>query len=286
MNKILIFGVGLIGGSIALKAKDLRLCKEIVGISRSNGTDLSPFVKSGMLDRASSNYQSEIQSADLIVLATPVAQIEITLEKIYPLLTANTLITDVGSTKTNINQAAKVFLKEKYSQFIGSHPIAGSEKHGPQSAMADLFENKNIIITPHTQSKKEDINKIENFWKKLGGITSIMDANLHDEIFSTVSHLPHLLAFSLVNLINDKNNKVTMLEYAASGFRDFSRIAGSSAEMWRDICLANKDAILTDLELYKKEIEALSNLIKNNHHEDLLNYFLKASKTRQNWSKD
>jgi prephenate dehydrogenase len=286
MNKILIFGVGLIGGSIALKAKDLRLCKEIVGISRSNGTDLSPFVKSGMLDRASSNYQSEIQSADLIVLATPVAQIEITLEKIYPLLTANTLITDVGSTKTNINQAAKVFLKEKYSQFIGSHPIAGSEKHGPQSAMADLFENKNIIITPHTQSKKEDINKIENFWKKLGGITSIMDANLHDEIFSTVSHLPHLLAFSLVNLINDKNNKETMLEYAASGFRDFSRIAGSSAEMWRDICLANKDAILTDLELYKKEIEALSNLIKNNHHEDLLNYFLKASKTRQNWSKD
>ena len=152
--------------------------------------------------------------------------------------------------------------------------------------MADLFENKNIIITPHTQSKKEDINKIENFWKKLGGITSIMDANLHDEIFSTVSHLPHLLAFSLVNLINDKNNKETMLEYAASGFRDFSRIAGSSAEMWRDICLANKDAILTDLELYKKEIEALSNLIKNNHHEDLLNYFLKASKTRQNWSKD
>ncbi len=286
MNKILIFGVGLIGGSIALKAKDLRLCKEIVGISRSNGTDLSPFVKSGMLDRASSNYQSEIQSADLIVLATPVAQIEITLEKIYPLLTANTLITDVGSTKTNINQAAKVFLKEKYSQFIGSHPIAGSEKHGPQSAMADLFENKNIIITPHTQSKKEDINKIENFWKKLGGITSIMYANLHDEIFSTVSHLPHLLAFSLVNLINDKNNKETMLEYAASGFRDFSRIAGSSAEMWRDICLANKDAILTDLELYKKEIEALSNLIKNNHHEDLLNYFLKASKTRQNWSKD
>ena len=286
MNKILIFGVGLIGGSIALKAKDLRLCKEIVGISRSNGTDLSPFVKSGMLDRASSNYQSEIQSADLIVLATPVAQIEITLEKIYPLLTANTLITDVGSTKTNINQAAKVFLKEKYSQFIGSHPIAGSEKHGPQSAMADLFENKNIIITPHTQSKKEDINKIENFWKKLGGITSIMDANLHDEIFSTVSHLPHLLAFSLVNLINDKNNKETMLEYAASGFRDFSRIAGSSAEMWRDICFANKDAILTDLELYKKEIEALSNLIKNNHHEDLLNYFLKASKTRQNWSKD
>ena len=286
MNKILIFGVGLIGGSIALKAKDLRLCKEIVGISRSNGTDLSPFVKSGMLDRASSNYQSEIQSADLIVLATPVAQIEITLEKIYPLLTANTLITDVGSTKTNINQAAKVFLKEKYSQFIGSHPIAGSEKHGPQSAMADLFENKNIIITPHTQSKKEDINKIENFWKKLGGITSIMDENLHDEIFATVSHLPHLLAFSLVNLINDKNNKATMLEYAASGFRDFSRIAGSSAEMWRDICLANKDAILTDLELYKKEIEALSNLIKNNHHEDLLNYFLKASKTRQNWSKD
>ena len=286
MNKILIFGVGLIGGSIALKAKDLRLCKEIVGISRSNGTDLSPFVKSGMLDRASSNYQSEIQSADLIVLATPVAQIEITLEKIYPLLTANTLITDVGSTKTNINQAAKVFLKEKYSQFIGSHPIAGSEKHGPQSAMADLFENKNIIITPHTQSKKEDINKIENFWKKLGGITSIMDANLHDEIFSTVSHLPHLLAFSLVNLINDKNNKETMLAYAASGFRDFPRIAGSPSELWRDICLAIKYAILTDLELYKKEIEALSNLIKNNHHEDLLNYFLKASKTRQNWSKD
>lgn len=285
MNKILIFGVGLIGGSIALKVKKHKIFSEVVGISRSGGTNLKPFVDNGMLDRISSDYESEIKSANLIILATPVSQIEAAFKKIYPFLTKDTLITDVGSTKTNIDLAAKSFLKEKYIQFIGSHPIAGSEKHGPQAAIENLFENKNIIITPHDLSKKDDINKIENFWQKLGGNVSVMNVHLHDEIFSTVSHLPHILAFSLVNLINNKENKSTLLKFAASGFKDFSRIAASSPEVWRDICIANKNAVLSDLNLYKEEISVLIKLLKNEDQTKLLDYLIKASKTRQDWSK-
>ena len=286
MNKILIFGVGLIGGSIALKVKQMNLFEEIVGISRTNGTNLAPFVKSGMLDRATENFEMEIESSNLIILATPVAQTEIIFEKLYPLLAEDTIVTDAGSTKTNVDLAAKKFLKEKYNQFIGSHPIAGSEKHGPEAAKKDLFKNKNIIITPHSQSKSEDLKKIESFWKNLGGVTSIMDVKLHDEIFSTVSHLPHLLAFGLVNLINDKKNKAILLEFAASGFRDFSRIAASSAEMWRDICLANKESIITDLHLYKNEVESIIAMIDQGSEEKLLAYFLKASTTRKKWNKE
>tara|TARA_B100000780_G_scaffold278166_1_gene250820 strand:+ start:1349 stop:2215 length:867 start_codon:yes stop_codon:yes gene_type:complete len=283
MKNILIFGVGLIGGSIALKSKHTKLFNQVIGVERKNGTTLSSFVESGMLDHISVNIESDVTNAEMIVIATPVAKIHEILEKIYPYLKRNTVITDVGSTKSNVMIDAKKALKEKSSQFIGSHPIAGSEKHGPSAAILDLFEGINIIITPPAKSEDFMIKKIEQFWSAMGGKVTEMAPQVHDEIFSTVSHLPHILAFSLVNLINNSEKKEILLNFAASGFRDFSRIAASSPEVWRDISIANKNSILDDLKLYQAELIKITNLIDKENQEGLKNYFTNASSTRQSW---
>ncbi len=284
MKKLLIFGVGLIGGSVALKAREQKLFSEIVGVSRAGGTDLNYFVANNMLDYISSNIPEDVSSADMILIATPVAQTQSILKKIYPNLLKNTIITDVGSTKLNVLNEAKLNLKDKYNQFIGSHPIAGSEKNGAGAAQLDLFKNKNIIITEEDLSSTVAQKKLTLFWSSLGGIVSKMTAKEHDQIFSTVSHLPHLLAFNLVNLINKKKNKEVLLNFAASGFRDFSRIAASSPEMWRDICLANKDSILQDLILFEKEICELKSFLELNELANLEKYLKNASTTRKKWS--
>ena len=283
MKKILIFGVGLIGGSIALKIRQKKLFDQIIGVGRSGGTSITSYVSTGMLDVAIDKASEEIASTDLIIIATPVAQTKKILADIYPFINEKSVITDVGSTKSDVMAAAKESLKEKFNQFIGSHPIAGSEKHGASAANYKLFENKDIIITPHDNSLKNTIDFLRKFWVSLGGRVSNMTPEIHDEIFSTVSHIPHLLAFGLVNLINNKSNKDQLLNFAASGFRDFSRIAASSPEVWRDISLANKKAILNDLKLYQDEISSIINLIEEENTNKLDQYLIKASTTRSEW---
>lgn len=283
MKKILIFGIGLIGGSIALKIKQKKSFDQIIGVGRSGGTSLSSYVSTGMLDVAIEKASKEIASTDLIIIATPVAQTKKILADIYPFLNERSVITDVGSTKSDVMAAANESLKDKFNQFIGSHPIAGSEKHGASAANSQLFENKDIIITPHDNSLKNTIDYLRKFWVNLGGRVSNMTPEIHDEIFSTVSHIPHLLAFGLVNLINNKSNKDQLLNFAASGFRDFSRIAASSPEVWRDISLANKKAILNDLKLYQDEISSIIKLIEEENTNKLDQYLIKASTTRSEW---
>lgn len=285
MKNLLIFGVGLIGGSIALDSQKKRMFNQVIGVQREGGTSLSSFVSNGMLDKISKNLNDDIKQADLIVIATPVAQVQNILKKIYPSLSSRTIVIDVGSTKSNIMHFAKEELKEKFAQFVGSHPIAGSEKHGPTAAIVNLFENKDIILTPEAETDSSKLEMIVRFWEDLGGIIKTMDPLEHDQIFSTVSHIPHLIAYNMVNLIAQKNNTDTLLEFAASGFKDFSRIAGSSPEVWKDISLANKTAILNDLDLFIKEINKTSNLIENNDYVALEKYFDVASKIRKNWIK-
>ena len=285
MNNLLIFGVGLIGGSIALDCQKKTMFNQVIGVQREGGTPLSSFVSNGMLDKISKNIDADIEQADLIIIATPVAQIQNILQTIYPSLSSRTIVIDVGSTKSNIINFAKEELKEKFSQFVGSHPIAGSEQHGPAAAITNLFKGKDIVLTPEAETDSNKLKSIIEFWEDLGGILKIMNPLEHDQIFSTVSHIPHLIAYNMVNLIAQKNNTDTLLEFAASGFKDFSRIAGSSPEVWKDISLANKEAILNDLKLFIKEIDKTSNLIKNNDNDALEKYFEVASKIRQNWIK-
>jgi prephenate dehydrogenase len=286
MKKLYIFGVGLIGGSIALKARELNIFDEIIGIARVGGNSLVSLVRSGVLDSSSTEIDKNIKEASLIIIATPVAQTKLILKKIEPFLQANTIITDVGSTKSNVMSEAKFVLKDKFSQFIGSHPIAGSEKHGASAAKKDLFQDKNIILTPNKENSLEQIKKLTEFWELLGGIVTNMQAKDHDQIFSTVSHLPHLLAFSLVNLINNKEDKETLLNFAASGFRDFSRIAASSPEVWKDITIQNRESIIKDLNLFQKEIIKLINLIDIKDQRKLEDYLKLASITRKDWTEE
>ena len=286
MKNIYIFGVGLIGGSIALKARELNIFDEIIGIGRPGGNSLEGLVKSGVLDSSSTQIDRSINKASLIIIATPVAQTKLILKEIKPFLHANTIITDVGSTKSNVMDEAKVVLMDKFSQFIGSHPIAGSEKHGASAAKKDLFQNKNIILTPNNENPLKQITKLTKFWELLGGEVTNMKAEDHDQIFSTVSHLPHLLAFGLVNLINNKKNKDILLNFAASGFRDFSRIAASSPEVWRDISIQNQESIVRDLKLFQTEISKLTSFIETKDQKKLEEYLKLASSTRQNWTEE
>ena len=286
MTKLYIFGVGLIGGSIALKARELNIFDEIIGIGRIGGNSLKGLVESGVLDYSSSEIDEKINAASLIIIATPVAQTKLILKKIEPFLNSNTIITDVGSTKSNVMKEAKLVLKDKFSQFIGSHPIAGSEKHGALAAKKNLFDNKNIILTPHKKNSSEQAKKLTKFWESLGGIVTNMKADDHDQIFSTVSHLPHLLAFGLVNLINNKKNKDILLNFAASGFRDFSRIAASSPEVWRDISIQNQESIIEDLKLFQKEITKLTEFLEKKDQKKLEEYLKLASSTRKKWTEE
>jgi len=254
VNKILIFGIGLIGGSIALSAKKSGFASDIVGVGR-NQDNLNDAIKLKLIDRISQDLKKDISEAHIIIIATPVAQFSIILKLIQPHLSSHTIITDVGSTKTDIIKSAKQILGPQYSQFIGGHPIAGSEKHGATAAHIDLFKNKNVILTADQDTSFEAKQKIEMLWKNAGAIVSNMSHNDHDKIF------------------------------AASGFKDFTRIAASSPEMWKDITLANKKFILEDIQLFENQIKLLKEAIEQEDTKKILALFENASKTRNEWSK-
>ena len=291
MNKIVIFGVGLIGGSVALALKKAGAAPKIVGVGR-NLDNLKTAINLGVIDEAESDVANAVADADLVLIATPVAQTPKILEAIIPHLAQNAVVTDAGSTKSDIARyvinASKQAKNPQHflSQFVGGHPIAGAEKSGVTAAKSDLFIGKNVVLTPTENTSSEAIKLVHELWQSAGANISEMTAQAHDQIFAAVSHLPHLLAFALVNDLANRPNAKQLFDFAASGFRDFTRIAGSSPEMWRDISLANKTALLSELEAYQDEISALQHLLKNEDSQGLQTMFEHASQARQAWQKD
>lgn len=291
LNKIVIFGVGLIGGSVALALKKAGVTSKIVGVGR-NKENLQAAIHLGAIDEAESDIAKALADADLVLIATPVAQTPTILEAIIPHLAQNTVVTDAGSTKSDIAQYvinASIQAKNPQhflKQFVGGHPIAGAEKSGVTAAKDDLFIGKNVVLTPNANTSAEAIELVRELWQITGANVSEMTAQSHDQIFAAVSHLPHLLAFALVNDLANRPNAKQLFDFAASGFRDFTRIAGSSPEMWRDISLANKSALLNELEAYQAEISSLQNLLKNEDSLGLQAMFEHASQARQAWQKE
>ena len=291
MNKIVIFGVGLIGGSVALALKKTVAAPKIVGVGR-NLENLKLALHLGVIDEAESNVAKAVTDADLILIATPVAQTPKILEAIIPHLGQNAVVTDAGSTKSDIEQyvidASRQAKNPQHflSQFVGAHPIAGAEKSGVTAAKNDLFIGKNVVLTPNENTSAEAIKLVRELWQITGANVSEMTAQAHDQIFAAVSHLPHLLAFALVNNLANRPNAKQLFDFAASGFRDFTRIAGSSPEMWRDISLANKTALMNELEAYQSEISALQNLLKSEDSQGLQAMFEHASQARLAWQKE
>ncbi len=283
MKKLVIFGVGLIGGSVALALKKAGSAPLIVGVGRSIES-LNQALKLNVIDTLETNIHKAVGDADLILIATPVAQTAGILRSIKPHLNKQAVITDAGSTKGDVLSCAKEILGEQFNQFVGGHPIAGAEKSGVSAANSDLFLGKNVVLTPALETNIHAVTGVTQLWKACGAKVSEMTAENHDSIFAAVSHLPHLLAFALVDDIASRPNAAQLFSFAASGFRDFTRIAGSSPEMWRDISLANKTALLSELTAYQDELSQLKKLLTNKDGAGLQALFERASVARNAWA--
>ncbi len=284
MKKLVIFGVGLIGGSVALALKKHAGAPFIVGVGRSIKS-LQQAKDLGVIDALETNIHAACSDADMILIAAPVAQTKAILQNIKPHLGKNTIITDAGSTKSDVLAAAREALGEQFNQFVGGHPIAGAEKSGVTAAQADLFVSKNVVLTPTLETNQDAASRAMQLWRDCGAKVSEMPAETHDSIFAAVSHLPHLLAFALVNEIANRPNAAQLFSFAASGFRDFTRIAGSHPEMWRDIALANKTALLGEISAYEQQLSHLKQLLANEDSKGLEALFQTASTARNNWGK-
>src|SRR5882724_378951 len=281
-KKIVIFGVGLVGGSFALALRKANAVDEVVGFGRSAAT-LEQAIKLHILDRIGEDAAREVRDADLVLIATPVAQMADIFARIAPHLGAQTLVTDGGSTKGDVVAAARAHLGGKIAQFVPAHPIAGAEKSGAAAAQADLYQGKRVVLTPLPENSKAAVARVREAWELCGATVSEMTPQQHDEVFAAVSHLPHLLSFALVHDLAQRDNRDELLSFAASGFRDFTRIAASSPEMWRDISLANRDALLRELKQYADELYVLYQALENSDETKLDEIFRLASQVRSNW---
>jgi len=256
INKLVIFGVGLIGGSCALALREAGAVREIVGVGRS-WENLSAALGTYVIDQAATDAASALQGADMVLLAVPMGQMGGIMEQIASHLEAHTIVTDVGSTKQDVASIARLHLGAHLSRFVPGHPIAGAEQSGVKAARGDLFKGKRVVLTPLPETDAAAVDAVRAMWRTCGADVAEMAPQAHDAIFAAVSHLPHLLAFALVDEVASRANGDELFQYAASGFRDFTRIAGSSPEMWRDICLANREALLGELDAYQTRLTLL-----------------------------
>jgi len=281
-ERVVIVGVGLIGGSFALALKDAGMARHIAGLGRSADA-LARALELGIIDEVCATPAAALRGADLVLIAAPVAQTGAILASLLPHLEAHTIVTDAGSTKSDVVAAARAVLKERVGQFVPGHPIAGSEANGPDAARRELYRGKKAVLTPLPENAPADVEQVAAAWRACGAIIHLLSAQEHDRVFAAVSHLPHLLAFALVDDIAAKPHAGLLFQYAASGFRDFTRIAGSSPEMWRDISLANRDALLGELDAYMAQLATVRALLAAGDGAALESIYARARHARCDW---
>lgn len=281
-KKIAIFGVGLIGGSFALALKQAGAAGHVVGVGRSAGS-LARAQELGIIDSVATSVEDAMAGAELALVAAPVAQTEAILGAIKPCLAPGTVVTDAGSTKSDVITAARAALGEKIAQFVPGHPIAGRESNGPEAAIPDLYMGKKVVLAPLPENAAADVERVAHAWRQCGAVIHRLSAQEHDRVFATVSHLPHLLAYALVDEVAGKPHADLLFQYAASGFRDFTRIAGSSPEMWRDISLANRHALLEELDAYMARLAALRTHLAAGDGPAIEAVYANAQRARHNW---
>jgi prephenate dehydrogenase len=282
-HKIVVFGVGLIGGSFALALRKAGAVREAVGFGRS-AANLQQARDLGIIDRIGQDIAAEVGDADLVLLATPVGQMAQLMAHIAPHLGVHTLVTDGGSTKSDVVRDAYAQLGSKVGQFVPAHPIAGAELSGAAAAGADLYLGKKVVLTPLPENSAHAVARVQAAWQACGANVYQMTHAEHDAVFAAVSHLPHLLSFALVHDLAQRGNRELLLSFAASGFRDFTRIAASSPEMWRDICLSNREALLNELHGYIAELNRMSAALAAGDAAGLEQTFRAASELRSNWT--
>ncbi|MDP8233867.1 MAG: prephenate dehydrogenase/arogenate dehydrogenase family protein [Candidatus Saelkia tenebricola] len=272
-DRIAIIGIGLIGASIAQSVKENKIAKEVVGFFRREKA-LKEALKDKIVDQGYLDLESAVKGADFIILAVPVYEIIKIAELIKDFIPQNTLITDIGSTKLQIVKK----LSKIYPNYIGAHPLAGSEKKGAEFSSHELFDNKITILTPTAMTNPKTTGLMKKFWKSLGAKTVIMNPDIHDEIVSRISHLPHLLMYGLMNMVTDEH-----LQYASSGFKDSTRIAVSDPNIWMEIFLSNKKYLLKDIDLFIKHLEKYKKFLTGTMEEDILSVITDAADKRKSF---
>ena len=281
IKKVAFIGMGLINSSLARDLKIKKFYLSSSAYSRRLST-INKIKKLKLVDFASSNIEKTIKEADIIIVGIPVAAYQEVFKKICNNIKPGAIITDVGSVKKEVIHSVKKYIP-KNIDFVPGHPIAGTENSGPESGFAGLFKNGWCILTPNKNTSKNSVKIIKYMWQLVGMKVDIMDSNYHDEVLAITSHIPHIIAYSIVGTIANLQTtiKKEVIKYAASGFRDFTRIAASDPIMWRDIILYNRQSILKMLNLFKKDLSKLEYAIENNDDKFLLNLFTKTRKIRK-----
>lgn len=279
INQLAIIGVGLIGGSLSLALKKAGMVQEVVGYSRTakvrqQALDL------GVIDLAANSIADAVKNADVIFLAVPMAAMEPVLAELAGHVKPSAIITDGGSAKAQVVAAAKGALGKNFSQFVPGHPIAGTERSGPEAAFATLYQEHRVVLTPLAETNTDALATVREMWQQTGAEVIDMEVEHHDVVLAATSHLPHVLAFNLVGMLAERDDCDEVLRYAAGGFRDFSRIASSDAVMWRDICLTNKQAILGLLNQYQQDLNKIEAAIENQDGDYLVDVFKRAKQAR------
>ena len=277
-----LIGCGLMGGSFALALKKARLVKRVVGYSKSPSTT-ERARQMGVIDVEAPSALLAVSGADIVLLAVPVSATESTFKAIRHLVSSNTLVMDVGSTKRDVVDAARRVLRDNLGAFIPCHPIAGKEVSGVEHADADLYAGKQVIITPIERTFTIQLQKAVDVWTAIGCHVTKMSPQSHDAAYAAVSHLPHLIAFALINGISGQDHGKEYMSLAGPGFRDFSRIAASDPHMWRDILIANREELLAQSHIFQQNLRMLEQLIATSNADGLEALIEKASETRANW---
>ena len=280
--RLAVIGVGLIGGSFALALRQAQRVSHVVGTGRSQA-NLRLALERGIIDAVAPDARSAARDADVVLVSAPVAQFAGIFESLS--LKPEAIVTDAGSTKRDVVAAARRALGPKLAQFVPGHPIAGAEKSGAAAASAELFRDRRVVLTPLAENRAEAVAEIETLWQACGANVSRMDADEHDAVLAAVSHLPHVLAYALVHEVAGRRDAGQLFSFAAGGFRDFTRIASSHPEMWRDICVANRDRLVEEMDRYARKLGELRSLIEKGDGAALERLFGEAREAREQWLK-
>lgn len=285
INKLVIFGVGLIGGSLAMALKKASYCESIIGCSR-NEEGLLKAKQLGVIDDYTLDPVAAVKGADMILLAVPMGAMGSVLQSIKGYIGPQAVITDAGSAKASVVAAARSVFGEIPPFFVPAHPIAGREKSGVEAAVVDLYVDHKVIVTPLPETDDAAEQRVIEMWQAAGAEVESMAVEKHDHVLAATSHLPHVLAYSLVDTLSHSDVSDAIFHYAAGGFRDFTRIASSDPVMWRDICLENRDAILASIEAFQANLQILHQQVSDADSDSIMDTFSNAKAVRDDYMKN
>tara|TARA_B100001996_G_scaffold72768_1_gene53429 strand:- start:283 stop:1155 length:873 start_codon:yes stop_codon:yes gene_type:complete len=285
IDNLSIIGVGLIGGSLARALRKAKLVGRVTGCNRSEKT-LKKAVELDVIDDYFLNISEAVKDADLIVIGTPLSVSEKILPEVADSMSVNSILTDVGSVKGGIVNVARKALAEKFPNFVPGHPIAGTEKNGVEASYEDLFVDHRVILTPLEETSPKAHELVTQMWKSVGAEVVDLDIKHHDEVLAATSHLPHMLAYALVDCLASMQERDEIFEYAAGGFADFTRIASSSPDMWHDICFSNREALIRTLEIFSSHINNIKSAIEESESDELLKTFRRAKEARDKFNRE